>query len=349
MREVSQTELCREAGLRAERRVERPSRCVVEEKAQRFASDQRCARLARRIAPPRGLHVVGWKRISSGLKKKRNPRCRYPFSLDQQRALVLRRPAPVVRFRAFQDPLRGCVPPLASLRASRRNAVPMQSFVRSNSGSGLAANRRNRITPRAPILPLTEFLVFLNRRSTKDPHPPSSHSPVGVAGDFWLGSRFRSPTGSTKNCQRTRVVLLLRRKQSTEKCDAVSRRTFSQIARIAHCPARFLCTPGSRFPAEFAAIANLCGTERDRGAACRADERGFNCEKPVANRLGSGFPILSPRRGSRAGCAWRGSTHLRRFRGNTLRALILRSHRVVSPAPPAKKTASRGYKKCRRA
>ena len=130
--------------------------------------------------------------------RKRNPRCRYPFPLDQQRALVLRRPAPVVRFRALQDPLPGFVPPLASLHASRRRAVPMRSFVRSNSGSGLAANRGDRITPRAPILPLTTFLVFLNRRPTKDPHPPSSHSPVGVAGDFWLGSRFRSPTGSTK-------------------------------------------------------------------------------------------------------------------------------------------------------
>lgn len=128
-----------------------------------------------------------------------------------------------MRFRAFRDPLPGFVPPLASLYALRRRAVPMRSFVRSNSGSGLAANRRNRITPRAPILPLTEFSVFLNQRSTKDPHPPSSHSPVGVAGDFWLGSRFRSPTGSTKNCQRTRLVLRLAGTESTQFCRFVSR------------------------------------------------------------------------------------------------------------------------------
>lgn len=178
----------------------------------------------------------------SGFLKKRNPRCRYPFSLDQQRTLVLRRPAPFLRFRVFQDPLPGFVPPLASLYALRRRAVPMQSCVRSNSGSGLAANRRNRITPRAPILPLTEFSVFLNQRSTKDPHPPSSHSPVGVAGDFWLGSRFRSPTGSTKNCQRTRLFLLLSLFPSTEFCRLVSSLDFSHIAGIAHRPARFLCS-----------------------------------------------------------------------------------------------------------
>ena len=142
----------------------------------------------------------------------------------------------------------GFVPPLVSLRASRRKAVPMQSYVRSNSGSGLAANRRNRITPRAPILPLTEFSVILNRRPTKDPHRPSSHSPVGVAGDFWLGSRFRSPTGSTKNCQRTRLVLRLSQIQSIDFCVFVSDWNFSHLARIAHPRASFLCTAVRAFP-----------------------------------------------------------------------------------------------------
>jgi hypothetical protein len=152
-----------------------------------------------------------------------------------------------VRFRALRDPLRGFVPPLASLHALRRRAVPMQNFVRSNSGSGLAANRRNRITPRVPILPLTSFSVFLNQRPTKDPHPPSSHSPVGVAGDFWLGSRFRSPTGSTKNCQRTRLVLRFFETESTQFRKFVSRCVFNLLARIAHAPDRFLCMRAGGF------------------------------------------------------------------------------------------------------
>ena len=157
----------------------------------------------------KGLRAVWWKRMSSGFTRKKKPEVPLPLS---SRPAARFSPSPTCTRRALSrlsGPVSGLRLPLVSRHASRHHAVPMQSFVRSNSGSGLAANRRNRITPRAPILPLTEFSVFLNQRSTKDPHPPSSHSPVGVAGDFWLGSRFRSPTGSTKNCQRTRVVLRL--------------------------------------------------------------------------------------------------------------------------------------------
>ena len=142
--------------MRAEGAVQRPSRPRPGEYAQRDEPDLRGESRKSKASLLRG--GSGCPAVCERSEhKKRNPRCRYPFSLDQQRALVLRRPAPVVRFRALQDPLPGFVPPLASLHASRRRAVPMRSFVRSNSGSGLAANRRNRITPRAPILPLTDF------------------------------------------------------------------------------------------------------------------------------------------------------------------------------------------------
>lgn len=89
-------------------------------------------RLARRAAPFRGLGSNARKGCSavcarSARTKKRNPRCRYPFSLNQQRALVLCRPAPIKRFRIIRDPHSGFASCLTSCHASRHNAVSVEA------------------------------------------------------------------------------------------------------------------------------------------------------------------------------------------------------------------------------
>jgi hypothetical protein len=148
-------------------------------------------------------------------------------------------------------------------------------------------------------LPLTAFLVFLNRRPTKDPHPPSSHSPVGVAGDFWLGSRFRSPTGSTKNCQRTRVVLLFAQIESIEFCGFVSSRKFNAMARIAHARDRILCSTILQTPRPSRPSKNSCGRDAPFAPLDVRDCRKIVCDKLVRNRDGSGFRICESDNGAR--------------------------------------------------
>ena len=86
--------------------------------------------------------------------------------------LLTRSPRPVARVR----PLLTCTRSLSQLAPIRTARDHLRS------GSGLTANRENRLTPRDSILPLTCFPVLLNQRVAIDPYFALRHFFATLAG-----------------------------------------------------------------------------------------------------------------------------------------------------------------------
>ena len=178
-----------------------------------------------------------------------------------------------------------------------------QSVVRSvSSGSGLAANRTNRTTPRDSVLPLTGFpsastSVLLKILTHPPTVSPSARPVISARIPVSFANRV------TRNCQRTSVVLLLWFLPSTVFCGFINRDTAATWREL-HTPVTKNCA--AAFPQHRAArgFPRCMRVSHRRRAAVSAGIPGLICAKFAPDRVQRGIPISAPRR-------WQGRRRLR--------------------------------------